>query len=98
MRAAIEGSEWQSAFAFETTCKTIEKNTDAYFEHLAGWTHTYVNFETPGAVEIEIAWAGDQPIRTAAVRPQRKADPFEKQITTNVGKLTEFHLGILYSI
>jgi len=73
VRAATDGSEWQSAFAFETTCKTIEKKTDAYFAPLAGWTHTYVNFETADAVEIEIARADGQPIHTAAVHPLRKA-------------------------
>lgn len=44
VRSAGDGSEWQSAFAWETVCKTIEKKTDAYFDTLAGWTHTYVNF------------------------------------------------------
>ena len=73
IRSASVGSEWQSAFACETACKTVEKKTDAYFEHLAGWTHAYVNFETSGAVEVEITRANGQPIRTAAVHPQRKA-------------------------
>ena len=73
VRPAGDGSEWQSAFAWETVCKTIEKKTDAYFDTLAGWTHTYVNFETAGAVEIEIARVNGQPIRAAAVHPQRKA-------------------------
>ena len=73
VRAAGDGGEWQSAFAWETICKTVEKKQDAYFDHLAGWTHTYVNFETAGAVEIEIARANGEPIRTAAVHPQRKA-------------------------
>ena len=73
VRSASDGSEWQSAFAWETVCKTIEKKTDAYFDTLAGWTHTYVNFETAGAVEIEIARVNGQPIRAAAVHPQRKA-------------------------
>ena len=73
VRAADGGGKWQDAFAWETSCKTIEKNTDAYFDHLAGWTHTYVNFETEGAVEIEISRANGQPIRTAAVHPQRRA-------------------------
>ncbi len=73
VRSAAAGSEWQSAFAWETVCKTIEKKTDGYFDTLAGWTHTYVNFETAGAVEIEIARANGQPIRSAAVHPQRKA-------------------------
>ncbi len=73
VRAGTDGSEWRSAFAFETSCKTIEQKTDGYFAHLAGWTHSYVNFETAGAVEIEIARAGGQRIHTAAVHPQRKA-------------------------
>ena len=73
VRANIEGSPWQSAFAWETRCKTIEKNTDGYFEHLAGWTHTYVNIETTGAVQFEVARVNGQPIQTAVVRPQRKA-------------------------
>lgn len=73
VRAAADGSQWQRVFAWETVCKTIEKKTDAYYPHLAGWTHTYVNFETTGAVDIEIARANGQPIYTAAVHPQRKA-------------------------
>lgn len=73
VRSAKAGSEWQSAFAWETACKVIEKKTEAYFDHLAGWTHAYVNFETAGAVEIEITRANGQPIRSAAVHPQRKA-------------------------
>jgi hypothetical protein len=73
VRLAQEGNPWQSAFAWETACKTIEKDTDAYFKHLAGWTHTYVNFEAEGAVEVEITRANGQPIRSAAVHPQRKA-------------------------
>lgn len=67
------GGDWQSAFAFETACKSVEKKSEAYFSHLAGWTHAYVNFETTGAVEIEIARADGKPIRSAAVHPQRKA-------------------------
>ena len=77
VRPARDGSEWQNAFACETICKTVEKKTDAYFDTLAGWTHTYVNFETDGAVEIEIARADGQPIRTAAVHPKRKASACE---------------------
>ena len=73
VRPASDDSEWQSSFAWETACKTLEKKTDAYFDTLAGWTHTYVNFETSGAVEIEITRANGQSIHTAAVHPQRKA-------------------------
>ena len=73
VRPAREDSKWQSAFAWETVCKKIDKKTDAYFETLAGWTHAYVNFETTGPVEVEITRANGQPIRTAAVHPRRKA-------------------------
>jgi hypothetical protein len=68
-----DNEEWKSAFAWVTACKNIEKKTDAYFDTLAGWTHTYVNFETTGAVEVEIARSNGQAIRTAAVHPKRKA-------------------------
>ena len=61
----------------------IEKKTDAYFDTLAGWTHGYVNFETAGAVEIEIARVNGQPIRNAAVHPKRKASA----CTMNDGKV-----------
>jgi hypothetical protein len=73
VRPAKDGAPWQSAFAYETACKTIEEKTDAYFDTLAGWTHAYVNFETDGPVEVEITRVDGQPIRTAAVHPQRKA-------------------------
>lgn len=73
VRAAGEGGVWQGAFAWETSCKTTAKDEDAYFDTLAGWTHTYVNFETAGAVEVEIARVDGQPIRTATVHPRRQA-------------------------
>lgn len=77
VRSAQEGSEWQNAFAWQTACKSIDKKTDAYFDTLAGWTHAYVNFETSGPVEIEIARVNGLPIRTAAVHPKRKASACE---------------------
>ena len=73
VRSVSDSSGWRSAFAGETACKSVKKKTDAYFDCLAGWTHTYVNFETTGAVEIEIARVNGEPIHTAAVHPQRKA-------------------------
>lgn len=73
VRVRAVGGEWRSAFAWETACKTIVKKTDAYFDTLAGWTHAYVNFEITAAVDVEIARVNGQPIRTAAVHPQRKA-------------------------
>jgi hypothetical protein len=73
IRQFVAGSEWKSAFAWETACKTTDKKSDAYFDTLAGWTHAYVNFETSGPVEVEISRANGQPIRTAAVHPKRKS-------------------------
>lgn len=73
VRSVREGSVWQSAFAWETVCKKVDKNEEAYFDHLADWTHTYVNFETDEAVEVEISRANGQPIRSARVHPLRKA-------------------------
>lgn len=73
VRSVSDGGAWQSAFAWETVCKTLEKNTDGYFDHLAGWTHAYVNFETAVSVEIEIARVNGQPILTASAHPKRKA-------------------------
>lgn len=73
VRVRPVGGEWQSAFAWETMCKTIEAKSDAYFDHLAGWTHAYVNFEATGKVEVEIARSNGQAIRTAVVHPRRKA-------------------------
>jgi hypothetical protein len=35
VRVRAIGGEWQSAFAWETACKSIEKKTDAYFDTLA---------------------------------------------------------------
>lgn len=73
VRPAKDGAGWRDAFAWETACQTVGKKTDAYFPHLAGWTHTYVNFETAGPVEVEISRADGQSIHTATVHPQRKA-------------------------
>ena len=67
------GGDWQPVFAWQTTCKAIEPKTDGYYDTLAGWTHTYGNFETSGGVEVEIARVDGRPIRTAAVHPRRKA-------------------------
>jgi hypothetical protein len=82
VRAAGAGSAWQTAFAWESKCKGVEKGTDAYFTHLANWTHTYVNFETTGRVEVEIARVGGEPIRTATIHPQR----LNSKVVTRQGK------------
>jgi hypothetical protein len=73
LRPAGGADAWRSAFVWESACKSIPPKTDAYFQHLAGWTHAYVNFEITGPVEAEIARADGRPIRSAAVHPARKA-------------------------
>lgn len=69
VRIRTPSGEWQSAFAWQTECKRDE----GYFDTLAGWTHTYVNFETSGSVEVEISRVNGQAIRSAAVHPKRQA-------------------------
>jgi hypothetical protein len=73
VRSATVGSKWRKAFVWETSCKSLPEKREAYFDSLAGWTHAYVNVETAGAVEVEIARVNGQPIRSAAVHPYRKA-------------------------
>jgi len=69
VRVRAIGGEWQSAFAWQTQCKKEE----GYFDTLEGWTHTYVNFETSDAVEVEISRVNGETIRSASVHPERKA-------------------------
>lgn len=73
VRLAKPDVAWQQAFVVETSCKKMEKGTDAYFDTLAGWTHGYVNFEMSAPVEVEISRANGAAIRSAAVHPRRKA-------------------------
>jgi hypothetical protein len=69
----LKGEKWHSAFAWDTACKSVEKKTGSSFTHLVGWTHSYVNFETAGPVEVEISRANVHSIRNAALHPARKA-------------------------
>ncbi len=71
------GSEVKEAFVFSTVCKKTEPNTDNYFQSLAGWTHSYVNFETATPVMVEIARKDGKPITKAVVHPARKAKSCE---------------------
>lgn len=73
VRLAKPDELWQRAFVVETACKKMEKETDAYFDTLAGWTHGYVNFEMSASVEVEISRTNGTAIRSAVVHPRRKA-------------------------
>ena len=73
VRAANAKGKWKNLFAWSTICQASKKGTDAVFPGLAGWTHTYVNFETAVGVEIEIARVDGQPVHTAAVHPKRQS-------------------------
>lgn len=83
VRPAGGGKPWQPVFAWQTTCKTMVGKTDSYFSHLAGWTHTYVNFETSVAVEVEITRTDGAPIRSAVAHPRRHA----RTVTVVEGKV-----------
>lgn len=73
VRPSGDATPWRGVFAWETRCKTPEETRDAYFDTLAGWTHTYVNFETDAPVEVEISRVDGKPIRSATARPERNA-------------------------
>jgi hypothetical protein len=68
------GSPWKDAYAMRTISKTAQpgQSNKAYFQHLAGWTHTYVNFETTTDVIVEITDAVGYKIESAVVHPQEK--------------------------
>ncbi len=72
VRPAGGDQPWQPAFAWLTRCQDQVGNNERYFDHLAGWTHTYVNFETAVAVVVEIGCADGTPIRRAAAHPRRR--------------------------
>ena len=51
-----EGSDsWLETFTLLTEC-TTEKfcNTTNYYEHLGGWSNSYLNFEMKEGVEVEV--------------------------------------------
>ena len=51
-----EGSDsWLDTFTLLTEC-TTEKfcNTTNYYEHLGGWSNSYLNFEMKEGVEVEV--------------------------------------------
>ena len=80
VRTAGGDAPWQSAFVFKTACKDFGRfdpknkgkiDTEGYCANLSGWSHSYVNFETAGPVEVEIAKADGTAIRKATVHPVR---------------------------
>ena len=80
VRPAAADAPWQTSFVFKTACKDFGRfdpkklgqiNTEGYCAHLSGWSHSYVNFETAGPVEVEIAKVDGTAIRKATVHPVR---------------------------
>lgn len=80
VRPAGADAPWQSAFVFKTACKDFGRfnpknlgkiDTEGYCPNLSGWSHSYVNFETTGLVEVEIAKVDGTAIRKATVHPVR---------------------------
>jgi hypothetical protein len=83
VRPASNGSEWWSAFAWETVCKTIEKTTDAYFNNLAGWTHIYVSFEIARTAQLPPGqWNADDGTRITG--------PLQRTFDIPLGRLLYF--------
>ncbi len=76
VRPAGVDAPWQKPFVFKTACKDVGGNSagvvvEGYWCLLSGWSHSYVNFETSGPVEVEVAKADGAAIRKATVHPER---------------------------
>ncbi|MEB3294785.1 MAG: hypothetical protein VKJ24_16645 [Synechococcales bacterium] len=85
----VEGSDtWKFVTAYETGSKARQiqdinpllanQASDlGYYTHLRDWTHTYVNFEVPTGirVEVKISRVDGQSITSAAVHPRRASAP-----------------------
>jgi hypothetical protein len=66
----LRSDTWKVPFAHKTDSKA-ETPSNAYFNHLKDWTHTYINFEMQAPVLIEISRCNGEPIKKAAVHPKR---------------------------
>ena len=91
VRPAGVSAPWQTAFVFKTASKDFDRHNpqfkaksekEGYCPNLSGWSHSYVNFETAGPVEVEIAKVDGPPIHKATVHPVR----FGKDIHVKDGK------------
>ncbi len=76
VRPAGVDAPWQKPFVFKTACKDVGGNSagivvEGYWCLLSGWSHSYVNFEMAGPVEVEVAKADGSAIRKATVHPER---------------------------
>lgn len=82
VKQVSERDDWSPAFMWQTSSKSDKKEVEKYPKHLAGWTHSYINFEMAGPVEIELSRADQQPIRTAMPHPLKQV----KSCTVRNGK------------
>ena len=85
-RVREKGSgDWINTFALVTEC-TLEKycNTTGYYDLMADWSNTYINFEMKDGIEIEIEITKlyEGSIEKAVVHPQKAAE----QCTLHDGK------------
>ena len=83
VKLATERENWSPAFMWQTSSKNGKEDVEKYPKHLAGWTHSYVNFEMDGPVEIELSRVDQQPIRSASPHPIKKV----KSCTVRDGKV-----------
>lgn len=78
VRSKATNNIWQDCFEVVTRSKCAEAlietgSTENYFEHLTDWSHTYVNLEMSGKIEIEISKKDGSDISTAVVHPAQYA-------------------------
>ena len=76
-----EGSDsWLDTFSLLTEC-TVEKfcNTTNYYEHLGGWSNSYINFQMKEGVEVEVKITRlyGEAVTKAVVHPREAARKVE---------------------
>lgn len=80
VRPAGVQAPWQTPFVFKTACKDFGQfnakklgkiDTEGYVPYLSGWSHSYVNFEIAGPVEVEVTKLDGGPIAKATIHPKR---------------------------
>lgn len=72
VRPATGREPWAPAFVWQTSAKNDRKNPEKYPPHMAGWTHSYINVEMGGPIEIELSRSDQRPIVSAVPHPLKK--------------------------
>lgn len=65
-----EGGDWKEAFVLQTTAKNASRlGGCGYFDHLNGWTASWLSLEISASVQVRISRLLQGPITYAAVHP-----------------------------